>query len=45
VNGRAEDVKALGAGGRFAGFSGGPDPDAGMYGVGAYRPLAGVERV
>lgn len=42
VIGREDDVAALGAKGRFAGFTGGAKPEEGLYGYGKYRPLAPV---
>ncbi|HEY8665412.1 MAG TPA: hypothetical protein VIL86_02045, partial [Tepidisphaeraceae bacterium] len=41
VNGRAEDLAAV-DGSRFAGFTGGPGAEEGMYGHGAVRPLASL---
>jgi hypothetical protein len=40
VIGRREDLAALGSTDRFAGFTGGPDPDAGLYGMGEFRPFS-----
>ncbi len=42
VIGREDDVAALNAKGRFAGFTGGAKPEEGLYGYGKYRPLAPV---
>ncbi len=41
VIGREDDVAAVGSG-RFAGFTGGAEPEEGLYGYGKYRPLAPV---
>jgi hypothetical protein len=40
VIGRPEDLSALGSTRRFAGFTGGAAPEAGLYGTEAVRPLA-----
>jgi hypothetical protein len=40
VIGRPEDVAAGAPAPRFAGFTGGPAPEAGLYGTGDVRPLA-----
>ena len=40
VIGRKEDLAALGAARRFAGFTGGPAADDGLYALGDMRPLA-----
>lgn len=40
VIGRREDLAALGSTRRFAGFTGGAAPGAGLGGTGAFRPLA-----
>ena len=42
VIGRREDLSGLGSTDRFAAFTGGADPNAGLYGLDAFRPLAGL---
>jgi len=42
VVGRPEDLAGAAPASRFAGFTGGADPDAGLYGTPERRPLAGL---
>lgn len=42
VIGRPQDLKKLNLNGRIAGFTGGVDPNAGLYGTESHRPLASL---
>ena len=44
VVGRPQDLAALGSTRRFAGFTGGAFPSAGLYGTASVRPLAPLRR-